>query len=217
MVDAGQWYVSGTFWTASGVISAVVIGIVTVIVTWWVGFPTRRLLYRVSSVTPLLSAPDGMRGDLELRHRGRLVGDPHVLEIELTGNGRRDIPSSAFDGGAPIAMRLSAPIVELLQIDSKSSLEAASSKVRTDEGAVLVGPCLIGRRQKISITLLVEGKPQVTCRASLVDVQIREAPERTLMQIFASEAIMVVSAVSLIAVVIAAVLIVLLNAIYGAK
>jgi hypothetical protein len=216
MVDAGQWYVSGTFWTAAGVISAIVIGIVTVIVTWWVGFPTRRLLYRVSSVTPLLSAPDGMRGDLELRHRGRLISDPHVLEIELTGNGRRDISSSAFDGGAPIAMDLSVPIVDLLQIDSGPS-SGEAFKVRTAEGAVLVGPCLIGRRQKISITLLVEGKPDVRCRASLVDVKVREAPERTLPQILTSESMMLGSAVSLISLIIAGVLIVLLNAIYGAR
>lgn len=101
-----------------------------------------------------------MRGDLELRHRGRLISDPHVLEIELTGNGRRDISSSAFDGGAPIAMDLSVPIVDLLQqIDSRPSL-GETSKVRTAERAVLVGPCLIGRRQKISITLLLEGKPK---------------------------------------------------------
>jgi hypothetical protein len=172
VIIAAEWYTSGTFWAGAGVVAAVLVGVATVAVTYMAAFPRRRLLYGIATVAPLLSAPDGVRGDLELRHRGRPLTDPHVLEVVLAGQGRRDIPSDAFDGGTPIRLDAGAPIVELLRVVSESSSNPAPA-TRVDGTALEIGPGLIGRRQKLTFTFLVEGEPGLDCQAPLIDVDSR--------------------------------------------
>src|ERR1017187_8560086 len=66
---AGGWYTSGTFWASAGVVVAVLADVAVVWVTLTAGFP-RRLYFGLRAAAPLLAAPAGIRGDLELRHRG---------------------------------------------------------------------------------------------------------------------------------------------------
>jgi len=68
---AVHWYASGIFWAAVGVVVAVLVGVATVLVAYIVGFPRRRLLFGMPVAAAMLAAPVGVRGDLELRHRGR--------------------------------------------------------------------------------------------------------------------------------------------------
>lgn len=70
---AVEWYESGTFWTAAGVVVALLVGGASVSVGYIVGFPRRRLLYGMPTVAAMLTAPPGVRGDLELRHRGKVL------------------------------------------------------------------------------------------------------------------------------------------------
>jgi hypothetical protein len=72
-----------------GVVVALVIGIATFLVTW---VPRQRLYYRAPPITPLLV--HGTRGiaDLEIRHEGRQLTEPPLLEVTLTARGRRDGP-----------------------------------------------------------------------------------------------------------------------------
>jgi len=67
----------------------------------------------VAEKAPLLTAPPGIRSDLELRHRGtpadrkrgehadaaawQVLADPRVLTLELVSRSRQDIPSEAYD------------------------------------------------------------------------------------------------------------------------
>jgi len=48
-----------------GAPATLMVGLVTAWVSHTVGFPRRRLLYGMRSVTPLLTAPEGVRDDLE--------------------------------------------------------------------------------------------------------------------------------------------------------
>lgn len=172
---AGEWYTSGTLWAAGAVVVALLVGILTVVVTYMVGFPKRRLLYGVPVATPLLTTPDGvLRGELELRHRGELLTEPHVVELKLLSKGRKDIPSTAYDGGAPIRLDVGARIIEILQTSSTPST-LAPPRVAVDGTALAIGPSLLGRHQGISFTLLVEGSPCLTLESSLVDVDVKEA------------------------------------------
>jgi hypothetical protein len=109
VILAAEWYTSGRFWGAAGVVVTLLGIVVAAVVAYRTAFPRRRLLWGVATEAPLLSAPDGVRGELELRHDGRLLTDPQVLEVVLTVQGRRDIPSSAFDGGAPIRLDVAPP------------------------------------------------------------------------------------------------------------
>lgn len=70
MSFAGAWYSSGTFWSAAGVVVALVVGVGTVAITYLTRFARQRLEYGLRMATPLLAA-DGVRIDeLELLHRG---------------------------------------------------------------------------------------------------------------------------------------------------
>ncbi|MDL4776249.1 hypothetical protein [Actinomadura xylanilytica] len=84
----------------------------------------------------------------------------------LAGEGRRDIPRAAFDNGAPIRLDLGTSIVEFLQVTRTGSASATPAPPVRAEGAALpVGPALIGRRQRIMLTALVEGEPELSCEA----------------------------------------------------
>lgn len=113
VISAEHWYSSGTLWAAVGVGVTLLIGIATLLVMW---VPRQRLYYRAPPATPLL-AP-GIKGiaDLEIRHDGRRLADPYLLEITMTARGRRDIPSSAFDQDRPLGFDLGAGIVKVLQV-----------------------------------------------------------------------------------------------------
>ncbi|HEV8598282.1 MAG TPA: hypothetical protein VGQ69_02890 [Gemmatimonadales bacterium] len=48
-------------------------------------------------------------------------------------------------------------------------------KVTVEETCLAIGPSLIGKRQKITFTLLTDGgQPHLTCESTLIDVQVRE-------------------------------------------
>jgi hypothetical protein len=174
-VVAGPWLTSGVFWTGAGALAATAGGATTAWVTYTVGLPRRRLLYGLRKVTPLVTAPDGVRAELELSHRGQSLDQPHVIEFELVGRGRRDISHGAFDAGAPIRFDLLTPIIELLEVAaSDSSSSTPMPPVRIDGTVLTVGPSLIGRRQKLVFSLLVEGEPTLRCEAPLPDVEVRE-------------------------------------------
>jgi hypothetical protein len=106
---AAALYEASTFWAGAGVVAGVVGTAAVVWATLAVGFPRRRLYYRMQAVAPLMIAPQGMRSDLELRHRGKLLSDPCALTIELASRGRKDIPNEAFNDHQPLRLDVGAP------------------------------------------------------------------------------------------------------------
>jgi hypothetical protein len=160
MIGAEHWYASETFWAATAVGVALLIGVPTFLVTW---VPRQRLYYWAPPATPLL-APD-TRGiaDLEIRHGGRQLADPYLLEVTLRARGRRDIPSSAFDQGRPLVFDLGARIVKVLQV-RWSPTSSLAPPVAIEGSALKVGPELVGRRQITTISVLVDGgRPHLVC------------------------------------------------------
>src|ERR1039457_824334 len=177
MNAAGGWYLSGTFWAAAGVVVAVLAAVAVVWVTLAVGFPRRRLYFGLRASAPLLAAPAGIRGDLELRHRGTALADPRVVTVELVSRGRRDIPSEAFDSGQPLVLDIGARIVEVLQVTSGPGI-LPGPRITAEGAALKVGPSLIGRRQEITISVLTDdGEPSLACHGPLIDVQVRQRAE----------------------------------------
>jgi len=130
------------------------LGAVAVVwVTFTVGFPRRRLYYRMQAVAPLMVAPEGMRGDLELRHRGRLLADPRALTIELVSRGRKDIPNDAYNNGQPLCLDIGAPIVEVLQTTSEPA-PLPSPKIVPDGTSVNLGRNQSGRLLICGVSVL---------------------------------------------------------------
>ena len=141
------------------------------------------------AAAPLLTAPPGMRSDLELRHRGtpadhkggdhadadawQVLADPRVLTLELVSRGRKDIPSEAYDGHQPLLLGVGARIVEVLQA---ASMPASQPPPQITAGgtSLRIGLNLIGRRHEITITVLTDGgELSLTCQSPLIDVQVR--------------------------------------------
>jgi hypothetical protein len=189
---AAAFYTSGTFWAGAGVLAAVLGTVAVVWVTFTVGFPRRRLYYGMRAAAPLLTAPPGMRSDLELRHRGtpadrkggdhadagdgawQVLADPRVLTLELVSRGRKDIPSDAYDDHQPLRLDVGARIVEVLQAISRPAAQPAP-QITADGTSLRIGPSLIGKRHEITITVLTDGgEPSLTCQSPLIDVQIRQ-------------------------------------------
>ncbi len=172
MNAASSWYGSGTFWAASGVVVAFLTGTALVVVTYLAAFPKRRLLYSMTLAAPMTDHAGGIRDDLELLQRGSRLTDPHLVEIQLAGRGRKDIASSAYDNGEPIQLDIGVPIVKMLQSTSEPET-LPIPKVTTERTKLRIGPSLIGRRQRITFTLLADGlRPRLTCESPLIDVKI---------------------------------------------
>lgn len=126
-----------------------------------------------------MSAPEGMRSELELRHRGNLLADPRALTIELVSRGRRDIPSDAYNDRQPLQLDVGAPIVEVLQVTSQPAA-LPTPKVLADGTVVNIGPSMIGRRHAITIAVLTDGgQPSLTCQSPLIDVQVRQRSDES--------------------------------------
>ncbi len=168
MVIAAHWYASGTFWAAAGFVAVVLFGALTVLVTYVVGTPRRQLTYCIISDVSLLAwAPDTAREIVQVRFRDQPVQFPRVLSVNLTARGRRDIRSSDFDQGKPLALDVGVRIVGVL---AKKELPGGFTG-----STFQIGPTLIRKRQSSNFTFLVDGEGgKLTCVSPLIDVVVRE-------------------------------------------
>lgn len=182
MSIAGAWYASGTFWSGAGVVAAVLGAAAAVWVTLTVGFPRRRLFYRMWAVAPLLITPANHHGDVELLYHGTCLTDPRALTIELISRGRKDIPSDAYNDGQPLQLDVGTHVVEVIQVASEPET-LPPPRVSADETSLMIGPSLIGRRHRITLTVLTDGgPPSLSCKSSLIDVQVRRRADEQALQ-----------------------------------
>lgn len=168
-----QWYASGTFWTAIGAVAVLLSTVAIVWVTLRVANPKRRLLYSMPVITPLLNTRSDLPQDLEVRRGGVILRHPHLVNVELVNRGRLDIRRDAFDGGEPLRLDIGATIIECLKITTSPS-DRPEPLVKIDGSALLIGPSLLGRRQTIAFSVLVDGPSPNLCRPeqTLIDVDI---------------------------------------------
>jgi len=176
---AAALYTSDTFWSGAGVVVGVLSAVTAVWVTFTVGFPRRRLLYKMQA-----AAPERTHGDPKVRRRGKLLSDPQELTIKLISRGRRDISNDAYNGGEPIRLNVGTPIISLLELATWPP-HLPKPKVVIDGTIVEIGPSLIGKRHNISVRVLVAGgNPALTCESPLIDVQISRLSDAPPMVIF---------------------------------
>ena len=173
MIVAGSsFYMSGTFWAGAGTVVGVVSIVAIVWVTLRVANPKRRLWYSMSAVTPLVVKRSDLSRELRILYGDDQLQSPHTANIQLVSRGRLDIPRNAFDGDEPLQLDVSAPIVEILNV--ATSPDRANPPVKYAGSKLFVGPCLIGRREKVVVSLLIEGDPELLpLPQSLENVDIR--------------------------------------------
>jgi hypothetical protein len=171
-VAGSPFYTSGTFWAGAGTVVGVVSLVALGWITWRAANPKRRLWYSMPTVTPLVTRR-GLSRELKIHYGDHLVVSPYTADILLVSRGRLDIPRSAFDGDQPLQLDVGAPIVEVLNVTT--SPNRPIPPVKPGHSKLLIGPCLIGRRETIVISLLVEGDPHLNpLRQSLENVDIRQ-------------------------------------------
>jgi hypothetical protein len=151
-------YVSGGFWVA---VAGVAVAMLTGWITWWTANPKRRLRYWMLAPIRLLDDPAlrDLWPSMEISRGRQISADPHALVVTLVNEGRRDVPSSAFDQGRPVTLDVGVPILDVLKMTTSSS--HAVPAVTVQGTALKIGPDLIARRQKNSFWVLVDG-PNVT-------------------------------------------------------
>jgi hypothetical protein len=160
IVAAGHWYGSATFWAVAGVAATLLVGVPAILVA---RVPRQHLYYHASPVIPLLNTRHGGLTNLEVRHNGRILADPHVLDLRLLARGRHDIPSNAFDEGRPLVFDLGAEVIDLLQV-RREPPTLVNLPVTHAGTRVSVGPEFIGHREEIVISVLLAGATsQVLC------------------------------------------------------
>jgi hypothetical protein len=177
MIASGSWYTSGVLWTAVGAIAVVIIGLLTMLVTWWIGVPRRSLLYTIPVAASLLSShvPGPARPDLEIRYRGgRALDDPHLVSLRVVSKSLRDIRSTEFDNRQPLVFDLGRHIVVPLDFRFDRKVAKHPEWLRIEDSQIKIGPTLIRRRQELQIDVMTEGPPNLTVTSPIADVKVRE-------------------------------------------
>jgi hypothetical protein len=160
-IPPSPFYTNGTFWAGVGSIATLVSIVVLGWITWRAANPKRRQLwYSMTTVTPPATTGTGNQpDDPKISDSDRPGKSLATVNIQLVSRGRLDIPRSAFDGDQPLQVDVGAPIVKVDNV--KKSPNRTEPPLETDSSKLFVGPCLIGRRETIVITLLVEGDPHL--------------------------------------------------------
>ena len=205
MVEATQWYASGTFWAGAGAVVALLVGIAGAAISYIVGYPRRRLFYMLWSSVPLIAGPKDSAKELEVKHLGTALKTPQLVEIGMISRGRKDIPSSAYDQGRPIRLDLGTPILDILKVANLPE-SSQTPAIVIDGTALAVGPSLIAKGQRISVVVLTDSSHQkLSCSGSLIDVRIEKfelrEPDMSRVVLYASIAIFLLTASFLLAII----------------
>jgi len=172
-----HWYTSGIFYAAASLIALLVIGALTVRATLHAGSTKRRLTYRLADDTPLLARTTALaEGDLEILYQGQRIDQPRVVSMRLESRGRRDIGSDDFDERRPLAIDPGVTIVKRLA--TEPAPEIPESAIRVEGTRLMLGPCLIRKRQVMSFAFLIDGgQPRLSHQDYLLNVDVRESAD----------------------------------------
>jgi len=125
-------------------------------------------------ISARLVDPSLVRPDLHILYRDEELTDPHVLEIDLTYRGRKDIRSASFEQGQPFCIDVGIPIIELLETICDPE-EAPLPKVKALGTALKVGPSLMRKGQAMTFVVLTDGPgARLSHESPLADVKVRQ-------------------------------------------
>ncbi len=149
-----------------------VAGIAVTVVIFRKTYPKRRLEYSVSSRRLVQSAPGAK---LEIKVSGVEVLDPYLVWFRLTSTSRADIPSSAFDGGRPLSIRVQPGGALLLNAQATGGFHTTG---RTGDGwkwaEFKVQPELLSKGSRLTLDFISSGEPQVIVDSPLIDIAVKD-------------------------------------------
>jgi hypothetical protein len=67
-----------------------------------------------------MNAPQVIRDNLKISYKDKTLADPYVTVLEIASTGRSAIPSSSFDNGRSLQLKLAAEIETVLSVEHKN-------------------------------------------------------------------------------------------------
>jgi hypothetical protein len=173
---ADPWYKDGTIINYISIAVAVVLGCLAIWSQFASGkFRRSRLMWNASAYMMLGAYSPGAKL-LTINYGGTPVGDPRLLVLAITLEGRKDIPSEAFDRGRPLEFDAGVPLLELVEVEWPG---LQNPVVTTDGTRIVIGPELIPAGKRIEVSAIVDGKPKIECPLQPIrDVTVRARPLR---------------------------------------
>jgi hypothetical protein len=162
MISAESLTSSATslFWLTGGLLAlTVILAVVGVFTLRATITRKRRLLLTITSRSQLLSAPESMRDELQIKYNGEYItGDPYVTAVELANVGKTHISSRDFDGERQLKFSLGRKIIKLLATEHSPS-SAPVPVISADDTMLSLMPELIAKGEIIKVAVLTEGRP----------------------------------------------------------
>lgn len=146
----------------SPIFGLIVGSIVTLAAAWWFWQKRTVLYYGMPVAVRVIDAPPAARARMVLSVDGTVREHPHRVEVQLICKGPKDIASSDFDQDRPIILDVGADIITTIGSPQVEPSDAEIPNVTCAGRTLSVPKCLIRRGQRISVSLLVDGAPNLT-------------------------------------------------------
>jgi hypothetical protein len=119
----------------------------------------RRLMYRLVSVTPLVSIEPTAR-KLVVLYGGARVDQPYSCFFELENRGSNDITSDDFEGHKSLGFRLGS--AKIMGVSSEPGSEWLASATDTAPSAISIRPVLLPAHRRATLGLVTDGRPEIS-------------------------------------------------------
>lgn len=160
------------FWSVVGAIGGIGVATLVGVLTFRRQFPKRRVEWWVESRR--LIAATGQIKNLEIKVEGLDVDDPYLNTLSLYSNSRADIPSSAFDAGQRIRVKITKGGALQLAPDEDLGIKIAGGHGEGFEWAEFgLDPQLIRKRAEGRLVFVSSGPPSVEVEFPLIDIETR--------------------------------------------
>jgi hypothetical protein len=171
---ASNGILSSPVWVPLGVFVALLVGVPVIWLTWRLVFARMRLSYSVLQTPLMVRSEFGsqLRVIYGEGDRERQLGQARVVRLRLTSRSVKDIPTAAFDDGAPLIVDLGTPVLAILGGEEPS--QSSGLPITDDGDRVRIAPRLIKKGQIITINVLVDGIPHIRIVSPLIDVRVSE-------------------------------------------
>ncbi|MET7931545.1 hypothetical protein ABZT43_48610 [Streptomyces sp. NPDC005349] len=160
---------------------ATVLGIPVAIMLGWLAYRAvwpRRHVRWSARVSPLMShGAAHTTNRLAVTFTGSQLTRPHIVEVELSNVGNKDLEPSHFNG-LPVEITSTVPVVALLTFESDPQFQRVLTPTEKPDGVDLATSTPFHKGQTLKYVLLVDGQdPTVDLRASVSNAKVdRRAP-----------------------------------------
>jgi len=179
MIADGPWYTSAVTVLT---LALVVLAALTIVITfylWRIGPPRRQVIYSLPTATSLLTRHSEYMGlsDIAVNYKDEhgtevSVRDPYFVRLYVESKSRRDISEEDFSGERSLVFHFGTPIIAPVGQFSGQAADLSDGILTLGESTVELSPCLIRKGPVLSLDLLLSGRPHLTHKSPLKNVDV---------------------------------------------